>query len=117
MEKQPAAMEMAEEAREKAWKYPSFVAELFIGNFRKELMFPYPEQSTEDKVKGDLFLNQLEQFCKTRLDADAADEKKDLPADVLQGLKDLGCFGIKIPKEYGGLGMSQLNYNRAISLI
>ena len=117
MEQQPAAMEMAEEAREKIWEHPSFVGELFMGNLRTEGVLPFPEQSTEDKLAGDLFLNKLEAFCKKELDADAVDEKKELPPHVLQGLKDLGCFGIKIPKEYGGLGLSQLNYNRAISLI
>ena len=35
----------------------------------------------------------------------------------MQGLKELGLFGIKIPKEYGGLGLSQVNYNRIIQLV
>ncbi|MBW3671104.1 MAG: acyl-CoA dehydrogenase family protein, partial [Acidobacteria bacterium] len=39
------------------------------------------------------------------------------PLEILQGLREIGAFGMKIPKEYGGLGFSQVNYNRAISLI
>jgi len=48
-----AAMELAEEAREAEWKFPSFTAEMFRGNFRWDLMHPYPEQDPEDKKIGD----------------------------------------------------------------
>ena len=36
---------------------------------------------------------------------------------VMDGLAGLGAFGIKIPMEYGGLGLSQTNYCRAAMLL
>ena len=38
------------------------------------------------------------------------------PTQVIDGLRELGAFGMKIPKEYGGLGLNQLEYSRAIEI-
>src|SRR3990167_7662579 len=111
------SLEVAEEAREGAWKYPSFVGDLFTGKVRWDLVFPYPDQEPADKKIGDEFLKKLESFLKTNLDADAVDRTGIIPDSVMKGLADLGCFGIKIPKEYGGLGFSQINYNRAVAMV
>lgn len=111
------ALEIAEEAREKTWEYPSFVANLFMGRLRTELVFPYPEQSEEDRRVGDRYLRIVEGFLKRNLDPDEVDRTGQIPQTVIRGLVKLGCFGMKIPEEYGGLGLSQINYNRVISMI
>ena len=38
------------------------------------------------------------------------EHKDEYPADIVEGLKDLGAFGLMIPEEYGGLGESLLTY-------
>ncbi|MBI3315537.1 MAG: acyl-CoA dehydrogenase family protein, partial [Candidatus Omnitrophica bacterium] len=111
------SLEVAEEAREASWKYPSFVGDLFTGKVRWDLLFPFPEQPEADKKIGDEFLAKLEPFLKTQVDADAIDRNGLIPDSVIKGLADLGCFGLKIPKEYGGLGLSQVNYNRAVAMV
>jgi hypothetical protein len=111
------SLDVAEEAREDIWKHPSFVGQLFMGRMRWELLFPFPEQSEEDKKIGDVFLAKLGKFLKEKVDADAIDRTSQIPDDVMKGLAELGCFGLKIPKEYGGLGLSQVNYNRAIGMV
>ena len=111
------SLEVAEEAREGAWKYPSFVGDLFTGHVRWDLVFPYPDQDPADRKIGDEFLKKLEVFLKTNVDADAIDRTGLIPDSVMKGLAELGCFGIKIPKEYGGLGFSQINYNRAVAMV
>ncbi|MBN1587572.1 MAG: acyl-CoA dehydrogenase family protein [Candidatus Omnitrophica bacterium] len=111
------AMEVAEDARQEEWESPSFVADLFLGQPRWDMMFPYPEQSLEDKREGDEFIARLEKYLKENLDADEVDRTGHLPAENVKGLAALGCFGMKISKEYGGLGLSQVNYNRAISAV
>ena len=108
---------MAEAARETEWKHPSFVAGLFMGRFRPELIIPFPEQSEEDRRIGDEFCARLDVFLRERLDPDEVDRTREIPAEVLKGLAELGCFGMKIPKEYGGLGLSQVNYNRAVMVV
>ncbi|MBI3558185.1 MAG: acyl-CoA dehydrogenase family protein [Deltaproteobacteria bacterium] len=111
------SLEVAEEAREKDWTEPSFVAELFMGRVHTEMVDPYPEQSTEDRAVGDAYLAKLRTFLIEKVDADKIDSTGEMSPEMMQGLIDLGAFGMKIPKEYGGLGLSQTNYGRAMALI
>jgi hypothetical protein len=111
------AMEVAEAARETEWKHPSFCAELFAGRFRPDLLLPFPVQEEEDRRQGDEYLARVEAFLRANVDADEIDRTGEIPPAVIRGLIELGCFGMKIPREYGGLGFSQTNYNRTIQLI
>ena len=113
----PEALEVTEAAREAEWRYPSVVADLFMGRARFDLVNPFPEQDPADRTIGDLFLQQLETYLKQSLDPDEIDRTGEIPPAVLQGLARLGCFGMKIPKAYGGLGLSQTNYNRVSALL
>lgn len=109
--------DLAEDSRETDWTAPSFGAELFLGNFRPSLVFPFPEQDAQDRAEGDAYCAQLRKFLEEHVDAERIDQEQELPPEVIRGLVDLGAFSMKIPKEYGGLGLSQLNYNRAVALV
>lgn len=111
------ALEVIEAAREAKWERPTFSGQLFLGKILTSLILPYTVQSPEDAQVGDFFCATLEAFLKANMDPDAIDRTGEIPPQVIQGLARLGCFGMKIPKEYGGLGLSQINYNRAIALI
>jgi hypothetical protein len=113
----PEALEATEAARQAQWEHPSLVAELFLGRVRTDLVFPCPEQPEEDRQVGDAFLKELEAFLRAHVDPDEIDRTGEMPAPVLDGLARLGCFGMKIPKAYGGLGLSQTNYSRVLQLI
>lgn len=108
--------EVAEAARETEWTAPSFVRELFLGNFRLDLIHPYPQQSAEDKAKTDAYIAKLRRFLDD-VDSDEIDRTGELPPEVVQGLRELGAFGLKIPEEYGGIGLSQLGYGRTIGMV
>jgi alkylation response protein AidB-like acyl-CoA dehydrogenase len=111
------AREVAEAAREKDWQSPSFVRELFEGSFRLDLVHPYPEMNPADIERARPFMERLERFLRERVDSDRIDREGKIPAAVVQGLRDIGAFGIKIPEEYGGLGLSQTGYTHAIGLV
>ncbi|HVR44045.1 MAG TPA: acyl-CoA dehydrogenase family protein [Thermoanaerobaculia bacterium] len=111
------AMEVAEASRETEWEKPSFVGELFMGNLRLDLIHPFPEQNPDDKAIGDEYLGRLERFLAENVDADEIDASGEYPEEIFEGFRELGAWGMKIPKEYGGLGFSQVNYNRAIGLV
>jgi alkylation response protein AidB-like acyl-CoA dehydrogenase len=111
------AREVAEAAREKDWQAPSFVRELFEGSFRLDLVHPYPAADPTDLERARPFMERLERFMKERVDSDRIDREGKIPEEVVQGLRDLGAFGIKIPTEYGGLGLSQYSYTRAIGMV
>jgi alkylation response protein AidB-like acyl-CoA dehydrogenase len=111
------AREVAEAAREKDWEAPSFVRELFEGSFRLDLVHPFPAPDAADLERARPFMEKLERFMRQRVDSDKIDRDGKIPPDVLQGLRELGAFGIKIPVEYGGLGLSQYSYTHAIGLV
>lgn len=107
------AMEIAEEAREKMER-ESFGGKLFMGNFDYQMLFPFPEQSLEDKKIGDEFIEKLTQILTTKLDPDEVDRSREIPKEAIDEMARLGVFAMKIPKQYDGLGFSQTNYSRAV---
>ena len=111
------AREVAEAAREKEWESPSFVRELFDGSFRLDLVHPFPAPDPVDLERARPFMERLERFMKERVDSDRIDREGKIPADVVRGLGEIGAFGIKIPVEYGGLGLSQYSYTHAIGMV
>ena len=110
------ARAVAEAARETKWEQPSFVKELFLGDLRMDLITPFPEPSKEDEAKGRKFIQDALDFLKT-VDTKEIDRTGHIPRDVIDGLAKIGAFGMKIPEEYGGRGLSQLQYGRAVALI
>ncbi|MGH7584959.1 MAG: acyl-CoA dehydrogenase family protein [Gemmatimonadales bacterium] len=111
------AREVAEAARETQWTLPSLVRQLFEGRFRLDLIHPFPEMAEVDRAKARPFMEKLERFLREEVDSDAIDREGKIPERVVQGLRDMGAFGIKIPEEYGGLGLSQTAYTHAIGLV
>ncbi len=90
-----------------------------MGRFRTDLISPpYPLQSPEDKrPSATSSWGACKPSSRINLDPDEVDRTGDLPKNVIEGLAKSGCWGMKIPKEYGGLGLSQINYNRAVALV
>ena len=110
------ARDVAEAAREQEWAAPSLVRDLFLGKLRMDLIHPYPRQTPDEITRAQPFLQQLDRLLQT-VDSDRIDREGEIPREVIDGLKALGAFGIKIPREYGGLGLSQLSYMRAIERV
>ncbi|MFF3315153.1 acyl-CoA dehydrogenase family protein [Streptomyces sp. NPDC003035] len=111
------ARQVAEAAREQDWRKPSFAKELFLGRFRLDLIHPHPLPADEDVRRGEAFLGKLREFCETRIDGRLIEREARIPDEVVAGLKDLGAFGMKIDPKYGGLGLTQVYYNRALALV
>ena len=108
--------QIAEESRESEWTRPSFGREMYLGRFRLDLIHPQPEMDADRVREGEEFLGRLRAFLAERVDPLEVERTGKLGEDVIEGLKDLGALGMKIPKEYGGLGLSQVYYNRALAL-
>ncbi len=110
------ARALAEESRESGWDKPSFAKELFLGRFPLELIHPVPRPSDAEEARAEAFLEKLREFLGT-VDGSVIERDAQIPDEYVKGLAELGCFGIKIPSEYGGLNMSQVGYNRALMMI
>src|SRR5690242_15479453 len=114
---QREALELAEASRDPLDERGSFASNLFIGRYDFDRIFPYAAQSAEDKAKGEPFLKQLREYLEANVDADEIDRTGEIPQKNIDDLFAMGAFAVKIPKEYGGLGLSQVNYGRAAMLL
>ena len=110
------ARDVAEQARETEWTHPSFVRELFLGRFRAELIHPHPLEDPAEAERAKPFLDKLRAFLDT-YDADETDRTGTIKEFDVQALREMGAMGIKIPKEYGGLSLSQTTYVKAMELV
>jgi alkylation response protein AidB-like acyl-CoA dehydrogenase len=109
------ARQVAEAARESEWRKPSFGKELFLGRFRLDLIDPWPD--SEPRPDADDFLARLDEYARSEIDGARIEREARIPDEVFQGLARLGAFGMKIDKEYGGLGLSNLHYCKALTLV
>jgi alkylation response protein AidB-like acyl-CoA dehydrogenase len=110
------AREVAEAARETEWTRPSFAKELYLGRFDFSLIHPYPQVSDEEAARGEAFLAELGECCRS-MDGLRIERDAEIPHEYVDAMTDLGVFGMKIPKEYGGLGLSTYYYGRALMLL
>jgi alkylation response protein AidB-like acyl-CoA dehydrogenase len=110
------ARDVAEAARESEWSGASFVRELFLGRFPLQLIDPYPESDPEEERRAAPFMERLREFL-LRVDSDMIDRTGEIPEEYVQELREMGAFGIKIPKEYGGLGLHYSSYVKAMALV
>ena len=111
------ALELAEASRDPLDERGSFASNLFIGRYDFNRIYPWPEQSAEDRAAGREFLASLEKYLRENIDADEIDRTGEIPQKNIDDLFAMGAFGVKIPKQYEGLGLSQVNYGRAAMLL
>ena len=111
------ALELAEASRDPLDDRGSFASNLFIGRYDFDRIYPWPAQSAEDRAAGEDLLGKLEGYLRDHVDPDEIDRTGEIPPENFKGLAEIGAFGIKVPKKYGGLGLSQSNYGRAAVLL
>ena len=110
------ARQVAESAREQGWEKPSFGKQLFLGNLRLDLIHPQPKLDPAAIAQGEAFLARLRAFLVESVDPMEIERDARIPEAVIDGLKDLGALGMKVPEQYGGMGLSQVHYNQALAL-
>ncbi|MDG4796238.1 acyl-CoA dehydrogenase family protein [Micromonospora sp. WMMD1082] len=110
------ARQVAEAARQSGWDRPSFGKELFLGRLRLDLIDPWPRPDPAEQARAEEFLGRLRDYVASEVDGAAIERDARIPDEVFQGLARLGAFGMKIGREHGGLGLSNLHYCRALML-
>lgn len=107
---------VAEQAREKSWRGDSFIRDLFLGRYRLDLLEALPLRTPHRPAFWE-FYRALQQFLSDHVDPVEIDTTGEYPPEVVRGLARLGAFGMKIPREYGGLGLSHPEYVHVMSLL
>src|SRR5438445_7583811 len=108
-------LERIEEARERLTG-SSFMAGVFVGRPDFNLLFPSPE-TVEERAEGEAYCRKIEAFLKSQVDADEIERMAKIPDTVIKGLLDLGAFGMKILRKYGGRGCYYTNHVIGITFI
>jgi alkylation response protein AidB-like acyl-CoA dehydrogenase len=110
------ARDVVEAAREADWKLPSFGKQLFLGDFRLDLIHPQPKLDPEQIERGERFLAELREVLVAEADPLEIEREAKIPDNVVDALKRIGALGMKVPPEYGGLGLSQVYYSKALAI-
>lgn len=92
----------------------SFLKSVFYGVIPEEMVFPYPEPGREQREHIGLILDGVRAFARKHVDAAAFDRDAEIPAGVLQAMRELGLFGLSVPTEYGGAGLGATGLARVI---
>ncbi|NUW38046.1 acyl-CoA dehydrogenase family protein [Nonomuraea sp. SMC257] len=111
------ARELGEQAREKEWTRPSFAKQLFLGDFRLDLVRPAPAPAEKAAKRGEDFVRAVRRYLDAHVDPAEIERTAQVPDAVVKGLAGLGAFGITIGEEYGGLGLPYLYYCRTLMLV
>lgn len=107
----------AEGARDRSWNEHTFLRDLFMGNFRFDLIHPFPDPGTTISQRAREYAHKLQTFMAEKVDSEQIDRVGKIPEEVIQQLREMGAFGLKIPREYGGLGFSQPEYAHIMSIV
>jgi alkylation response protein AidB-like acyl-CoA dehydrogenase len=94
-----------------------FAKALFRGEFRGDVLFPYPELTEAERPSVEAAVEAVRAFAESHIDAAAIDREADIPPSVIQGLADLGVLGMAAPVQWGGRGISQMGYCRIMEVI
>ena len=94
----------------------SVAKNLLAGRIVEDNLFPYPRLREKDREVLGMMIEAIDGFLAPRReDFQRWDREAAQPAEFIQGLRDLGLFGLIIPEEYGGLGLSNAGYARVLS--
>ena len=110
------SLKVAEASRQQEWHQPSFMRELFLGNFRLDIVHPYPLPGVE-RPEFTAFYDEMKRFLREDVDSVEIDATGEYPEPVIETLRKMGAFGMKIPKEYGGLGFTNAEYQKVMQLL
>ena len=108
---------VAEQARAEVWEGRGFLRELFLGNFPLDLIHPYPAAGARSGPSSPPSTTPSRTSCATTWTRWRSTPPASIPEHVVDGLRKLGAFGMKIPKEYGGLGFTNVEYQKVMQLL
>lgn len=94
-----------------------FIKNLFWGNFREELVFPFPQVSAEETARCDQMLAELDDYLRNEHPTIEIDRNQEIPKWCIDRLFQIGVLGMTIPREYGGAGLGITSYNRVLERI
>ena len=95
--------------------HPSPAKALFLGNILEDVIFPYPTIKEEERETIQMVVDSIDKFMSTKDHTYREyDVKGEQPEEYIDSLREMGLFGLIIPEEFGGIGLSNSGYSRAL---
>ena len=110
------ALELVEESRQETWEGRACIKEMFEGSFPADLVFPFPTEG-ERRPEFVTFYEGMKEILETKCDPVEIDATGEYPEELLDALREIGAFGMKVPTSYGGLGLSQVEYGAVMEML
>lgn len=96
----------------------SFGLNLFRGQISADQVFPFPEVLTPDQRQElQELVDPTARFFEEVNDAGKNDTLEKVEDHSLQGLREMGAFGLQVPQDLGGLGMTNTQYARLVEVV
>lgn len=103
---------------EKPVESDSFVMNLFRGQMKVNEVFPYPVALNDEQRENlQALVDPTAKFFEEKNDASKNDANEKIDPEILNGLKELGMFGLQVPQELGGLGLTNTQYARLTEIV
>jgi len=110
------ADKLSDKAKKEA-ESSSFAMNLFRGHLKLDEVFPYPfSLSEDDGLNLQALVEPTSKYFEEKNDQLKNDQLEKIPDEVMQGLKELGAFGLQVPAEYNGLGLNNTQYARIVEI-
>jgi alkylation response protein AidB-like acyl-CoA dehydrogenase len=105
----------AEEILGDRLKEVGFVKGLFFGQYLNDRLLPYPDAAAD--VATTELKQRLRDYCQAEINPVAIDRQAEIPQRVIDGLGKLRILGACLPRECGGLALSQASYCRLLEVL
>ena len=97
--------------------FDSLVGGFFFGQVDEDIAFPFPEFTPEQTEMGKEMTQAVSKFFEDNVDSAKMDEEAFIPETIMQGLTELGLYGLGVEEKYGGMELDYSLYSRVFSEI
>jgi len=96
----------------------SFAMSIFTGDANVDQVFPYPEVLNEEQTEFlEALVDPIEKFMSEQNNAFNNDANEEIEPETLQGLKEMGAFGLQVPQDLDGIGLTNTQYARLVEVV
>ncbi|XP_044887444.1 very long-chain specific acyl-CoA dehydrogenase, mitochondrial-like [Mauremys mutica] len=96
----------------------SFVMNLFNGQFVPDNVFPFPSVLSMEQMQSlQALVDPCTRFFEEVNDPAENEKLESIETATLAGLKEMGAFGLQVPEELGGIGLTNTQYARVVEVV
>merc|ERR1719337_8526 len=104
--------------QKKAVNSNSFVQNVFRGMIEPTQVFPFPVALDEEQRENlEMLVPIAERVMEEQNDPLLNDQLESVPEDTTQALRELGAFGLQVPVELDGVGLTNTQYARLTEVV